>query len=104
MDIGESFVYIIPLKRLYYGRRVNRAKRAVDLIRKFVSRHAKIEEKNILIMDDVNAYIWSRGIEKPPRRVKVLVSIKEAEEGSSEKIAIVRLAGKKVKIGKYESK
>nr|MDP8002916.1 50S ribosomal protein L31e [Caldisphaera sp.]PMP60970.1 MAG: 50S ribosomal protein L31e [Caldisphaera sp.] len=106
MDVGEAFVYVIPLKRLYSGRKSNRAKRAVDLVRNFVSKHTKIEPENVVITDDVNSYIWSRSIEKPPRRIKVLVEITELkpEEGEGVKRALVRLAGERIKIGKYEIK
>ncbi|AFZ70177.1 ribosomal protein L31E [Caldisphaera lagunensis DSM 15908] len=106
MEIGEAFVYVVPLKRIYFGRKSNRAKRAIDYIRKFVSRHAKVNLEDVVIMDDVNSYIWSNSIEKPPRRVKILVEMKEfkPEEGEAYKKVLVRLAGEKVRVGKYEIK
>lgn len=83
---GEKRVYVIPLYRVYWGRRKNRAKRAVRLLREFVKRHVKKAER-VIIDNEVNEYIWSRGIEKPPRRVKV-----EVEYVEEEKTAVVRLA------------
>jgi large subunit ribosomal protein L31e len=61
---------VIPLKRVYFGRRFNRADRAVRLIKKYVARHFKDAEK-IVIDPAVNQYVWSRGREKPPRRITV---------------------------------
>lgn len=97
------YVYVVPLSRVYWGRRTNRADRAVRLIRRFVERHAKVDR--VIITNEVNEYVWSRGREKPPRRVKVIVTIKEVEEeGEKKKLAIVRLAGEKLKPGRYEAK
>jgi len=106
MEAGEAFVYVVPLKRIYFGRRSNRAKRAVDYIRKFVSKNVKVSLQDVVIMDDVNSFIWKNSIEKPPRRVKIIVEMKEfkPEEGESVKKVLVRLAGEKVRVGKYEIK
>ncbi|MFP3312273.1 MAG: 50S ribosomal protein L31e [Acidilobus sp.] len=102
MEPGEAFVYTFNLKSVYFGRRTNRAKRAVDLLRSLVSRHTKVSPEAIKIMDEVNNYIWSRGIQRPPRRVKVLVRVVKDEEGNVK--AVVMLANKKMKPGKVELK
>ena len=92
---------MVPLKRVYWGRRTNRADRAVRLLRRFVARHTKADR--VLIMNEVNNYIWRRGREKPPRRIKVIVKVEEREEeGSKYRVAIVRLASDKLKPGRYE--
>lgn len=96
------YVYVIPLSRVYWGRRTNRADRAVKLVRRFVQRHTKVDR--VLITNEVNEFIWQRGREKPPRRIKVVVTVKEVEEEGEKKLAIVRLAGEKLKPGKYEVK
>ncbi|MEB3774384.1 MAG: 50S ribosomal protein L31e [Desulfurococcales archaeon] len=100
------YVYIVPLSRVYWGRRTNRADRAVKLVRRFVERHTKAER--VVIDTEVNNYIWSRGREKPPRRIKILVKLeKEKVEGEEEKevlVARVRLAGPRLKPGVYEAK
>ena len=69
--------YTIPLKRVYFRQRTQRAARAIRLIKEFVQRHVKVE--NVVIDEKLNMYIWSRGIEKPPRRVRVKV-IKTEED------------------------
>ncbi|MFP3161989.1 MAG: 50S ribosomal protein L31e [Acidilobus sp.] len=97
MEPGEKSVYVINLSRVYYGRSVNRAKRAVDLIRRFASRHAKVPIDSVVILNDVNNFVWSRGIKRPPRRVKVLVTLVSGEEGNK---AIVSLARNKLPPGR----
>jgi len=85
-------IHVIPLKHVYFGRRANRADRALRLIRKYVARHFKEAEK-IIISPDVNEYVWSRGREKPPRRV--VVEIRFNKEDKTARVLLVR--GKKVK-------
>ena len=63
--------YVIPLRKVYFLQRTKRAPRAIRLIKNFVKRHVKAEK--VVISNKLNEYIWSRGIEKPPRRVKVKV-------------------------------
>jgi large subunit ribosomal protein L31e len=82
----ERVVHVIPLKRVYFGRRRNRADRAIRLIRRYVQRHFK-EAQRVVISPEVNKYVWSRGREKPPRRVVV-----EIRFNKEEKIAKVLLA------------
>ena len=80
-------VHVIPLKRVYYGRRGNRADRAVRLIKKYVARHFKEAEK-IVVDPAVNDYIWSRSREKPPR--KVVVEIRLDKENKVAKAFLAR--------------
>ncbi len=80
-------IHVIPLKRVYWGRRTNRADRAIRLIRKYVARHYKEAEK-IVIHNSVNEYIWSRGREKPPRRI--VVEIRYNKNEKEVKVLLVR--------------
>ncbi len=103
----KQMVYVFNLSRVYWGRRTNRADRAVRRLRKLVARHTKAER--VWISNEVNNYIWARSREKPPRRIKVLVKIYEVKvegEGSEEKLleARVYLASKKAKPGPVEVK
>lgn len=68
----EKAIHVIPLKKVYFGKRYNRADRAIRLIKNYLRRHYKEAEK-ILVDPDVNNYVWSRGRYKPPRRVVVEV-------------------------------
>jgi large subunit ribosomal protein L31e len=72
-------VHVIPLKRVYFGRRMNRADRAIRLVRKYVARHFKDAEK-IILDPELNKYIWSCGREKPPRRVVVEIRFNKDEK------------------------
>uniref|UniRef100_A0A7C2NT45 Large ribosomal subunit protein eL31 n=1 Tax=Archaeoglobus fulgidus TaxID=2234 RepID=A0A7C2NT45_ARCFL len=48
-----------------------RAKKAVRYVRKFLSRHMKVEPENVKIDRSVNEKIWERGAERPPTRIRV---------------------------------
>jgi large subunit ribosomal protein L31e len=52
---------------------------------------------SVVILNDVNNFVWSRGIKRPPRRVKVLVTLVSGEEGNR---AIVSLARNKLPPGR----
>ncbi|MFN7105519.1 MAG: 50S ribosomal protein L31e [Pyrobaculum sp.] len=65
--------YVINLRRAYEVSRSKRAKYAVRLVRRFVARHLKVGLRQVKIGQRLNLALWSRGIERPPRRVKVTV-------------------------------
>ncbi len=69
--MSEVRVYTINLRDAYRAPRKKRAKVAIRLIHEFVSRHMKVEY--VVIGNDVNEAVWSRGAEKPPRRLRVKV-------------------------------
>nr|MDO8080766.1 50S ribosomal protein L31e [Candidatus Freyarchaeota archaeon] len=73
----EERVYTVPLKAARYVPPKRRASKAVRILRKFIGRHLKVE--NIIILPEVNEKIWERGIEKPPRKIRVKAS--KDEEG-----------------------
>jgi large subunit ribosomal protein L31e len=79
-EIVEEKIYTIPLGRAWISPRRKRAPRAIRLIRSFIHRHMKIkteveemeeEAERLVISNEVNEKIWSRGIEKPPRKIRV---------------------------------
>jgi large subunit ribosomal protein L31e len=71
-EIVVERLYTIPLGKAYEAVRKKRAKRAVTLVKAFITRHMKVEDEDDLAIDPVlNEYLWTRGIEKPPRRVRV---------------------------------
>lgn len=75
--IVEERVYTVPLKAARYVPPNRRASKAVRILRKFIGRHLKVE--NVIILPEVNEKIWERGIEKPPRKIRVKAS--KDEEG-----------------------
>ncbi|MHA1712984.1 MAG: 50S ribosomal protein L31e [Candidatus Ranarchaeia archaeon] len=65
----EERLYVVPFRRLVYVPVKRRAKKAITILREFASRHMKSEY--VLIHPRVNEQVWSRGISKPPRRLRV---------------------------------
>lgn len=68
-EVIEERFYTIPLGRITLAPRYKRSKRAIKLIREYLIRHFKPEF--LKLEPELNEYIWKRGIQKPPRRVKV---------------------------------
>ena len=80
-EIVEERFYTIPLGRAWLVPPNKRAPKAIRIIRDFVKRHMKLEAKKegeeeaepkrLTISNEVNEKVWSRGIEKPPRKIRV---------------------------------
>jgi len=68
-EIVEERIYTIPLSRAWISPRKKRAPRAVNLVKSFIQRHMKPEA--LVVSNEVNEKIWGRGIEKPPRKIRV---------------------------------
>lgn len=64
-------VYTIPLRNAALAPRPKRANRAVTEVRQFLARHMKTGEEQVWIDGPVNELLWDRGIQKPPRRIRV---------------------------------
>lgn len=71
-DIEEERVYTIPLKRAWVSKRVARSPKAMKVLKSFVTKHMKSDE--VKIDSSLNSIIWARGIESPPRKVRVRVT------------------------------
>lgn len=74
----EERIYTVPLSRAWIAPRYRRAEKAVTVLRAFVQRHMK--PASIIIDTKVNEAIWKRGIQNPPRRIRVRLS--KDEEGA----------------------
>ena len=81
-EIVEERTYTIPLSRALVRPPKKRAPRAMQLLKIFVTKHMKLEMKvseeeeeeelpQLIISQEVNQKIWDRGIEKPPRKIRV---------------------------------
>ena len=81
-EIVEERTYTIPLSRAWIAPRKKRVPRAMRMVRAFIEKHMKIEtgikaeeeeeETNrLVISEEVNRKLWSHGIEKPPRNIRV---------------------------------
>lgn len=86
-DIVEERFYTIPLRKVWTAPRKKRAPKAARVVRSFVLKHMKVqldtveegeEPEKLVIDNEVNEKLWSRGIEKPPRKIRVRV-VKDKE-------------------------
>ncbi len=68
-EIIDERIYIIPLAKARRGPRNKWAKKAIRYLREFMDRHFKPE--SLVISQEVNEAIWARGIQKPPRKIKI---------------------------------
>lgn len=68
----EERIYTVPLGRAWVAPKYRRAEKAVSVLRAFVERHMK--PASIIIDTKVNEAIWRRGIQNPPRRIRVRLS------------------------------
>ncbi len=71
-EIIDERIYIIPLAKARKGPRNKWAKKSIRYLREFMTRHFKPE--SLIISQEVNERIWERGIQKPPRKLKVRVT------------------------------
>jgi len=85
-DIVEERFYTIPLRKAWIVPRKKRAPKAARIVKGFVLKHMKVrteaegeeEPEKLVIDNEVNEKLWSRGIEKPPRKIKVRI-VKDKE-------------------------
>jgi large subunit ribosomal protein L31e len=68
-EIIDERIYTIPLAKARKGPRNKWAKKAVRYLRDYMTQHFKPEF--LVISQEVNEKIWERGIQKPPRKLKV---------------------------------
>ena len=67
----EERVLNVPLRAALKAPRTKRVPRAVEAIREYVIRHAKAKREDVWIDPEVNVALWTRGIEKPPKRIQL---------------------------------
>lgn len=90
-EFVEERVYTIPLRRAWIMPPNKRAPRAVRIMKTFIQRHMKVGEGaikeegeeeggKIIISNEVNEEIWRRGIENPPRKLRIRAA--RDEEGN----------------------
>ena len=81
-EFVEERIYTIPLGKAWVRPPKKRAPRAMHMVKAFVTKHMKLdmrveeeEEKEelprLIVSNDVNEKVWCRGIEKPPRKIRV---------------------------------
>jgi large subunit ribosomal protein L31e len=81
-EIVEERIYTVPLGKAWIEPPNKRTSRAVRILRKFMIKHMKLEARKegeteeeepgrLIISNEVNEQMWRRGIEKPPRKIRV---------------------------------
>lgn len=81
-EIVEERIYTVPLRKAWIAPPNKRAPRAMRILKSFITRHMRLEArkeereeeeepKKLIVSNEVNERIWSRGIEKPPRKIRV---------------------------------
>ncbi len=64
-------IYTIPLRKAFDAPRTRRGRRAMAEVKRFITRHMNADEDQIWVDDTVNDAIWSRGMQNPPRKIRV---------------------------------
>jgi large subunit ribosomal protein L31e len=82
-EIVEERTYTIPLSKAWIMPANKRAPKAMRILKGFLVKHMKLKAKApvegeeeeepgaLIISNEVNQRLWSRGIEKPPRNIRV---------------------------------
>ena len=65
-------VYNVPLKKAWRRKKSRRAEAAARFLRAFIARHMKVDPKMVKIDNRVNEAIWSRSMNNPPRKIRIL--------------------------------
>jgi large subunit ribosomal protein L31e len=79
-EIVEEKTYTIPLGKALIMPPRKRAPRAMHMIRAYIVKHMKVPTRaededevppSLTITKELNERVWGRGIEKPPRKIRV---------------------------------
>jgi large subunit ribosomal protein L31e len=76
IEVVEEKIYTFSFRKAWITPRGKRSPRVMRMLKDFVKRHTKSEE--VLISNEVNELIWARGIQKPPRKLRIKV-VKDKE-------------------------
>ncbi|MFP3872148.1 MAG: 50S ribosomal protein L31e [Candidatus Natronoplasma sp.] len=67
----EERIMNIPLREVKKSPSSKRASRAMQIVRKHVANHMNVPQQDVWIDSSTNEAIWSKGIKKPPSKIKV---------------------------------
>ncbi len=70
VDMEERIINI-PLRKAKKSPTSKRAARAMKLVREHVANNMDVPKEDVWIDSSTNEEIWSRGIKKPPLKIKV---------------------------------
>jgi len=69
IEIVEEKAYTVNLREAWKAPLKQRTPRAITELRNFVKRNMKVE--SVIMSNEINEQVWSRSIEKPPRKLKI---------------------------------
>ncbi len=69
----ESSSYVVSFKEVFKKPKSHRAKRAVQELKKFLKKHKRVKEENIVISNEVNEKIWGNGYYNIPKKIEIEV-------------------------------
>ena len=73
--MANEKIFTVPFRKAYDSERTKRAKKATTLLREFLQKHMKSED--VKIGDSLNKAVWSRGIQKPPHKIRIHAVLKD---------------------------
>ncbi len=71
IEIVEEKFYDLNLRRIWTAPREKRTPRAVRYVRQYAAQRMKTD--NVSLSEDTNSLLWTRGISKPPRKIRIRV-------------------------------
>ena len=97
----EEKVFNIPLREAFERKRARRARNASKIVKDFLMKNMKTEK--IKIGKSINDEIWKKGIQNPPRKIRVHV-IKEEDTVYAELLGVEIKTPSKEEVKKKEEK
>ena len=99
--MAEEKIFTVPLRDVFDKARTHRAHNASKVVRQFLVRHMKSQK--IKIGGSINKSLWARGMQKPPRRIRIH-AIKEEDTVYSEILGVDIKTPSKEDLAKKEKK
>ena len=71
-EIQEERYYVVPLAKKGFEKspRWKRSKKAMIVLREFLTRHMK-PEGDVFVSQELNERVWENGIKNPPRKIRI---------------------------------
>jgi ribosomal protein L31E len=89
--------FVVGLQGLYNHPKPRRAKKGIALLKRFAFKHLRIAEENVLVSNNLNEFIWHKGRENVPRKVRITAVVSKGK-------ANLFLKGEKIPKPKEEKK
>ncbi len=67
----EEHIFTVSLSKCKNLPRTKRARIAMGIIRSHIGSHMKVSNDDVWIDASINKLIWSKGMKKPPSRIRV---------------------------------